>query len=304
MTKNMGTQTRTPTIPGAKSTQWDLDDIDWTRFDASRVDADLLAVAKAASLVEYNGYDYGTYLQGVFAGDKAFCRAAETWANEEVMHGKALRNWCELADPDFDFDKAIADFRAGFRVDMEADASIRGSRSGELVARCIVETGTSSLYSALADATDEPVLKQVCQMIADDELRHYRLFHTYLARYLKKEDIGALERWKIALGRIQESEDDELAYAYYAANGGLPDYDRSYFMSKAMETAFSKYRRPHVRKAVGLTLKAVGLREDGLMAGALTPVVQAMLRRRVRLYRRMNARLAREHEARDLPAAA
>ena len=279
----------------AKSTQWDLDDIDWSRFDASRVDADLMSVAKAASLVEYNGYDYGTYLAGVFRDDSAFCRAAETWANEEVMHGKALRRWCEMADPDFDFDRAIADFRAGFRVDMEADASIRGSRSGELVARCIVETGTSSLYSALADATDEPVLKQVCQMISDDELRHYRLFHTYLARYLKKEEIGSLERWKIALGRIQESEDDELAYAYYAANGGRAKYDRTYFMSKAMHIAFSQYRRPHVRKAVGLTLKAVGLRENGVMAGVLTPVIQAMLRRRVRTYGQTHRRMQQEY---------
>lgn len=281
--------------PAVKSTQWALEDIDWSRFDASKVDPDLLAVAKAASLVEYNGYDYGTYLKGVFKDDRAFCRAAETWANEEVMHGKALARWCELADPEFDFEKSIADFRAGFRVDMEADASIRGSRAGELVARCIVETATTSLYSALADTTEEPVLKQVCQMIADDELRHYRLFHTYLARYLKKERIGTLGRWKIALGRIQESEDDELAYAYYAANGGRPEYDRAYFMSMAMETAFSKYRRRHVKMAVGMTLKAVGLREDGLLTGALTPVVQALLRRRLKAYRQIQ---------RDLPAAA
>ena len=37
---------------------WTLDDIPWSRFDASRVDPTLLAAVKAASLVEYNAPDY------------------------------------------------------------------------------------------------------------------------------------------------------------------------------------------------------------------------------------------------------
>jgi len=55
---------------------------------------------------------------------------------------------------------------------------VRGSRSGELIARCVVETGTSSYYTAIADATDEPLLKTYAGHIASDELRHYKLFYT------------------------------------------------------------------------------------------------------------------------------
>ena len=37
---------------------WTLDDIGWDRFDPIKVDADLLRIVKAASLVEHNGGDY------------------------------------------------------------------------------------------------------------------------------------------------------------------------------------------------------------------------------------------------------
>ena len=62
------------------------------------------------------------------------------------------------------------------------------------------------------------MLREICRHIAADELRHYRLFYKNLDRYLAQDRIGRLGRLRIALGRVAESEDDELAYAYYAAN--------------------------------------------------------------------------------------
>ena len=56
---------------------WQLEDIPWERFDRAKVDADLLKVIKAASLVEYNGADYATYLCNVFSDDEAFHRQAQ-----------------------------------------------------------------------------------------------------------------------------------------------------------------------------------------------------------------------------------
>ena len=131
----------------------------------------------------------------------------------------ALGRWAQLADPSWDFDAAFERFRNGYQLPLDATASVRGSQAGEMMARCIVETGTSSYYSALKDATDEPVLKQICGKIAADEFRHYKLFYDHLRRCLKRdrlEQAGA--GCAIGWGRIAESEDDELAYAYYAAN--------------------------------------------------------------------------------------
>src|SRR3546814_15866992 len=112
--------------------------------DAAKVDPELGKIVKAASLVEYNGADYATYLCNVFPDDPEFQAAAWSWAAEEVQHGEALARWSKLADASFDFDGCFARFREGYKISVAASDSIRGSRSGELVARCIVEVGTPS----------------------------------------------------------------------------------------------------------------------------------------------------------------
>ena len=246
--------------------RWTLSDIPWSEFDPSKVDGELLKVVKAASMVEYNGADYATYLCNIFATDPQFQAAARAWADEEVQHGAALAEWARRADPSFDFDARFQRFTDGYRIPVEAEKSVRGSRSGELVARCIVEVGTSSYYSALAEASQEPVLRHICRRIAADELRHYKLFYEHLKRYLVTERIGRLRRILVAAGRIGESEDDELAYAYYAANAGDEPYDRKRWAKAYMSRAFACYRPDHVRRAVAMTFKAAGLKPHGRLA--------------------------------------
>jgi rubrerythrin len=240
---------------------WTLDDIPWDRFDPALVDADVLKIAKAAALVEFNANDYATYLCNVFADDPEFQDASRIWAEEEVQHGTALGRWASLADPAFDFDHAVARFRDRYRIDLGARDSCRGSRAGELISRCMVETGTSSYYTALGDATAEPVLKAVCQRIAADELRHYKLFYTHLRKYLKQDDVGMLRRLRIAVSRIVEIEDDELACAYYAANAGADEpYAHGRHSREYLSRAYGFYRRHHIERAVAMMFKACGLR--------------------------------------------
>src|SRR3546814_20469859 len=86
-------------------------------------------------MVEYNGGDYATYLCNVFQDDADFQGAAKGWATEEVQHGQALARWAKLADDSFDFDRSFQRFRDGFKISTDAADSIRGSRSGELVAQ-------------------------------------------------------------------------------------------------------------------------------------------------------------------------
>ncbi len=265
---------------------WTLDDIPWERFDASRVDPEILSVVKAASMVEANGGDYATYLCRVFHDDPEFQKTAHEWAAEEVQHGMALARWAHLADPGFDFDESFRRFNEGFKVPLDVEKSVRGSRSGELVARCIVETGTSSYYAALMEATAEPVLKEICRNIAADELRHYKLFYDTMRVYLKRERIGPVRRLLTALGRIRESEDDELAYAYYAANHPAGAYDRQRYSNAYARRAFSFYRPHHVQRGIAMALKASGLKPNGRLSRTLTALACRFIQHR-------HARLAR-----------
>ena len=249
---------------------WTLDDIPWGSFDPGKVDPDLLKLVKAAAMVEKNGLDYAAYLGNVFPDDMAFRRVAEHWATEEVQHGDALGRWAEMADPTFDFAAAFGTFREGYRLPLEATESVRGSRAGELVARCVVEVGTSSYYTSLADAAEEPVLKAICGHIAEDEIRHYKLFYSHLQRYLETEDLSRWQRLKVAFGRMAESEDDELAYAYYAANGAGEAYDRKHCTREYMVRAYRYYRPPVIERGIAMTLKAAGFKDDGWTASALS----------------------------------
>ena len=272
---------------------WRLDDIAWDRFLPARVDPALVPLVKAAALVERNGRDYETYLHNVFRADPAFCRAATNWAVEEVQHGEALGRWAKLADPGWDFAAAFTRYRAGYRIPLEADHSVRGSFTGELIARCIVETGTSSYYTALADATREPVLKQVCRQIAADEYRHFKLFYDHMKRYLTREQIGVLGRLRIAAGRVTETEDDELAFAFHCANeppdpGAALGYDRQRCTAAYMGQAIRLYRPTHVDRSTAMILKAVGIDPRGTLSGIASRIVwRVMQTRRAGFERRL-----------------
>jgi hypothetical protein len=266
-----------------RMSNWTLDDIPWDRFDPGKVDADLLVVAKTASLVERNAADYATYLCNVFADDEAFCTAAVNWAEEETQHGVALGRWAKLADPSFDFDDALRRFVAGYRIPLASTESVRGSRSGELIARCVVESGTSSFYSAVRDSTDEPAMKAIAHRIAGDEFRHYKLFYAYLQRYLPQERLWRLQRVRVASGRFLEVDDDELSFAYHCANCPESEpYDRRRANAAYTHLASRFYRRSHVERAAGMMLKACGVRPDGWFGRATRRVAWLHVQRHQR----------------------
>jgi hypothetical protein len=261
---------------------WSLDDVQWSAFDANKVEPTLLASIKAASLVEYNAPDYVLYLKRIFRDSGAEMLAKiEHWGVEEIQHGLALGRWAELADPSFDFKAAFVRFRAGYQPAHfagEGQTSIRGSRQGEMIARCVVESGTSSFYSAIREATDEPVLKEIAGRIAADEFRHYKLFY----ETLQTQDEPELPFWKkliVALTRVNEADDDELAYAYYAAN--IPEsapYKRDEFARAYNAKALSLYRRHHIRMLVQMVAKAIGADPQSRLTAAMGTLLWRMLR--------------------------
>ncbi|RKK05471.1 ferritin-like domain-containing protein [Pseudoroseomonas wenyumeiae] len=247
---------------------WHIEQVAWDRFDPSKIDPGIIPLVKAAAMVEKNGVDYAKYLNGVFVDDPDFRQAADNWAVEEVQHGDALGKWAMLADPTWNFDESFERYRNGYKIDINADASIRGSRTGELIARCMVEIGTSSYYTALGEQTEEPVLKEVCKLIAADEYRHFKLFYDHMKRYLAREKLSFLQRLRVAAGRIGESEDDELAFAFHCGNDavGVP-YDHNRCIAGYMSRAMGYYRYHHIERGMGMMFKTIGLQPRGRLSG-------------------------------------
>ncbi len=263
---------------------WTLDDIPWHAFDRTRIDPEIVPVIKAASMVEYNAGDYRTYLCNVFHDDPRAIKAFEGWAAEEVQHGLALGRWAEMADPTFDFEQGFARFTAGYRIPLDAAGSVRGSRAGEMIARCIVETGTSSYYSALADAADEPVLEAICRRIAADEFAHYHLFHSHLQRYLERERLGKWRRIGVVIGRLREVDDDELAYAYHAANRDGQPYNRRSAAAAYGRTALGYYTPEVIEPAIEMVFRTIGVRSAVPVTRAIGWLTWGFLRARAALF--------------------
>ncbi len=262
---------------------WSLEEIEWNKFDASKVKPELLSIVKAAAVVEYNSHDYSRYLCEVFSDDLEFQQVAKIWADEEIQHGKALRKWAELADPEFNFDERVKIFTEGYSLPKNVTESVRGSRSGELVARCIVETGTSWYYGAIKDYTDEPVLKQICSKISSDELRHFKLFYNYFNIYQKKEPLSFFKRLSIAIGRVLESEDDELAYAFYATDTKQASsvYNRKTYTNNYFNCVGAIYKRIHIERMTAMVFKVVGLKPHGLLNRGINVLAWNLLKLRV-----------------------
>lgn len=246
-------------------TRWNLDSIPWDRFDDSRVNPQLLALARGACLVEFNADAYTDYLCRIFDDDAELQAQFRTWGEEEKQHGLALKRWVELADPAFDFERSLALFRRAYQqVPADGGDSVRGSRARELAARCIVETGTSSYYFALRDASEEPVLREICRLIALDEVRHFKMFREPLdKKYGPREKLGLLPRFKVVAGRMLETSDDELSFAYRAGN--FPHEPIEQARSKEYSDDFMQrisllYKPEHYQIILGLAVKVVGIR--------------------------------------------
>ncbi len=274
------------------SAGWNLDDIPWEQFDPSKADPGMIAAVKAAAMVEYNAPAYVSYLSRIFGGAETSITDFQRWGEEEAQHGLALGRWAEMADPTWNFEQAFARFHAGYRPPhfaSEETTSVRGSRRGEMIARCVVESGTSSYYSAIRDTTDEPVLKEIAGRIAADEFRHYRLFFDTL----HAQDEPELPFWRrllVAIGRINESGDDELAYAYYCANVAPEEeaakpYIRALYAKQSFARSGQIYRRHHIRKLVQMVAKAVGAKPQSRTTEAAAALMWRFLQLRAGLTR-------------------
>lgn len=238
---------------------WDIEQIKWDQFDPALVDADIIPLIKAAAAVERNSVDYTVYLSNVFGRDPEMEAMFHQWEAEEVQHGETLGRWAMLADPSWDYQDAFDRFRNFYKIDLTTNQSIRGSQTGEFIARAMVEVGTSSYYSALADHVREPVLKDICRRIAGDEFRHYKLFYDNMKKSAQKQNLSKFQRARIAFGRILESQDDELASAFHITNEakGTP-YDHKRCIALYMSRAMPLYQRHHLVRIINMVCKTIG----------------------------------------------
>lgn len=206
---------RNARVSYATTLPWTLDSLDFGRIDIQRIrqNEDLFFLLCSASFVESGSDLYTHNLVEHFAGDEALQTwLSQHWEHEELQHGRALAAYVQAVWPEFDWDRGFASFWNEYGA-MCTNEQLEKSRGLELAARCVVETGTASLYRALNDITDEPVLKQLTNHIKSDEVRHFKHFYQHFRLYREREGFSRYKVFRAILRRVNEikSEDSDVA---------------------------------------------------------------------------------------------
>ena len=195
---------------------WSVDQIPYHSLDRSRVQSDrqLFYLLTSASFIEITSDLYTRNLIKFFGDDGETVEWLRNgWEPEELQHGAALKRYVQTAWPAFDWEQAYRGFFAEYSGTCSLEA-LEPSHSLELAARCVVETGTSSLYRMIAEASDEPVLSDLAEHIAADEVRHYKHFYRYFRKYCEQDQPGRLAIFRTRLGRTTEIQSQDAFIAF------------------------------------------------------------------------------------------
>jgi hypothetical protein len=197
--------------------RWSLDDIDWPSIDREKVRADplLYLVVTMSSFVE-SGADLYTGSLVDHVPDPAAKRwLADGWQPEELQHGRALRTYVEHTWPELDWSRGFAEFLAEYSV-LCGPQALNPSPALEMVARCAVEIGTATMYTAVQRYAPDPVLRDLAGRIRQDEVRHFDHFRHYFEAWRGAEDIGRLDILRTLLARLGgvQGEDAPIAFKH------------------------------------------------------------------------------------------
>lgn len=195
---------------------WLLAEIPYASLEHDRVDTnqELFYLLACASFVEITSDLYTRNLVDYFHDDKEVNGwLTGHWRHEELQHGMALRDYINTAWPKFDWERAYSHFYIDYSRRCAAKR-LGPTPALEMVSRCLVETGTATLYTMLYRLCSEPVLRTVAAYIANDEVRHYKYFYHYFLRYQKKEQVPHSTVLRTLWNRISEIGDEDGYYAF------------------------------------------------------------------------------------------
>jgi len=243
---------------------WSLADIPYDTIDPTRIASDpyLFYMLAAASMVEINSDLYTRNLLEYFQGDTDVTDwLVHHWQHEELQHGAALRRYVNTVWPDFSWDRTCLRFSAEYARLCRPEL-LGPTPTLELAARCVVETGTASLYTMLSRLSPEPVLSELLSHIRSDEIRHYGYFYHFFRKYQVREPHGFFAVARTLWHRAREIENEDAYYAfkhvYLERHPERRSYEDAYRTFRKHYAALARQYYPY-EMAANMFLKPLGL---------------------------------------------
>lgn len=175
---------------------WSLTDIVWDNIDKTNIEFDpiLFKTVASSSLLESTVSVYAQNLKSYYHNEQDFAEwISEVWEPEELRHAAAMAQYLQRVWPGFNSSAAANYFHKNY-LPLCQEEKLEPSFALEALARCVVETGTASLYRLMSDYSDCPVLKQLFRHMYTDEVKHYKYFLAMFNHYNHSEK---LTRFKI-----------------------------------------------------------------------------------------------------------
>ena len=265
---------------------WRLEDVAWDRFDPAGVDPGTRPPGEG-------GRDGGAQRHRLRPLPQWRVRRRSRFlgpptVGREEVHKAMPGQMGDAGRPGMGLPGRIRPLPGRLPTPLEADASVRGCAP----ANCrplMVETGTSSYYTALAEATQEPVLKQVCRHLAPTSSATSSCSTTTCAATWRARTSACCAacaspppRWRkrgprtgVRLPLRQQPE----GYAY--------EHARCFAACMAGATGF--FRSRHIERGMDMIFRAVGLPPRGRLSGLSARPAWRLMRWR---QRRLAARLS------------
>ncbi len=243
---------------------WTVDDIPYESVDPAlmRDQTELFYIVAAASFVEITSDLYTRNLIEFYRGDEDIADwLGNYWEQEEVQHGLALKRYVQVAWPDFDWEKAYRAFFDEYSRVCLVD-NLAETRALKMVARCVVETGTSVFYRTLSEAAPEPVLKAITAKISEDEVRHYKHFYHFFRHYRDQDPPSKLavlrQLWRRGAGVKAEDAYFAFKHVFLVANPDASFTEEEYDRFRASFRRIGRDAFPYTM-AVKMILKPLDL---------------------------------------------
>lgn len=208
--------------------RWVIDELPFDQIQREWVvnNRDLFYFLAMASFVEITSDLYTQSLIEYYDGDIELTNWLRyEWEPQELQHGAALRRYIEVVWPEFDWNGGYEDFRNAYAPLCKPEL-FGPTRGLELAARCVVETGTATVYTMIHNLTDEPVLRHLTKLIRTDEVGHYGHFFQHFKHYRNEERLSRREILSALWSRVSEVGDEDAWYAFRSIhNITSPDGD-------------------------------------------------------------------------------
>lgn len=263
--------------------RWDYkQDIDYVNIDTSRVKDDefLFYLVTFASFIEIASDTYSKTLSSYFADKRVSSWLQSEWGSEEIQHGHALKKYIQTAWPHFEWQGAYEHFLRDY-LPLCTTENLQSSKAKEMLARMIIETGTSTFYKAMevyASEIKEPVLEKIAHLIYKDEVGHYGYFSRHFTRYNEEEKNGRTKLLKVLYQRLVEVDSEDIFLAYRAIYSAL---NKGTFEQKAYDkykAEFTLYAKKYYPFSMGIKMLLQPLNLSKSLEAAMVPTVRGAMK--------------------------